>query len=175
VLASAWSLGSDRADAQGLPPLVFDPNTPAPAPRDVPPDQLVPPPFVPAPNSMAPPEMSAPAAMPYAELPPEISPHAERWRYLQYNGLWWYYQPAGRWMYWTEGHWVECPATRITRRTVPAARPPEYAMPPQPSRPFRPFRANVGVGSPYGAAYYGPNWGPYPYAPPGPFGYYRGY
>lgn len=32
---------------------------------------------------------------------------ADAWRFVERNGLWWYYQPNKQWVYWVGGRWVE--------------------------------------------------------------------
>lgn len=41
------------------------------------------------------------------DVPPDISPNAEQWRYSFQNGFWWYITPEHRWLYWSQGRWVE--------------------------------------------------------------------
>ena len=67
--------------------------------------------------------------------PPEISPNAEQWRYSFQNGLWWYFTPERRWLYWSQGRWVEyLPPGRSNT--------PPYVQPPMAHRPrWRPFSA----------------------------------
>ncbi len=31
---------------------------------------------------------------------------SETWRYRQHQGLWWYWLPSNKWVYWTDNHWV---------------------------------------------------------------------
>lgn len=64
------------------------------------------------------------------DQPPEISPNAERWRYSFQNGFWWHFTPERRWLYWSQGHWVEyLPLGRSNS--------PPYIQPPAMQRPFR--------------------------------------
>ncbi len=79
-----------------------------------------------------------PAADGWPEPEPEISPNAEKWRYVWFGGRWWYRQPTNRWSYWTEGRWVDY---------VPPARgnTPPYVQPPPPVR----RRWRVGAAAPY--------------------------
>jgi len=88
---------------------------------------------------------------PTSELP-EISPNAEGWRYVWQNGAWWYFLPTKKWMYWSDGRWVE---------HVPAAysNAPTYVQPPAPAvYPALPRpRVGIGVGVPY---YYPYSYGP---------------
>jgi hypothetical protein len=30
----------------------------------------------------------------------------ETWRFRQHQGLWWYWLPSNKWVYWTDGRWV---------------------------------------------------------------------
>jgi hypothetical protein len=30
----------------------------------------------------------------------------ETWRYRKHQGLWWYWLPSNKWVYWTDGRWV---------------------------------------------------------------------
>lgn len=143
---------SNHVDAQTVPP---SPNRP-------PVELISPGGSLPAPadgiNSTANPPPPA------TELP-EISPNAEQWRYIFQNGTWWYYLPTKKWMYWSEGRWVDY---------VPAAysNAPTYVQPPVPAvYPAFP-RPRVGVGMPY---YYPYSYGPaavYPYGYAYPYGYY---
>jgi hypothetical protein len=61
------------------------------------------------------------------EQQPDISPNADKWRYVWYGGRWWYRQPTNRWTYWSEGRWVDY---------LPPARSntPGYVQPPPPVR-----------------------------------------
>jgi hypothetical protein len=50
-------------------------------------------------------------------------PQGETWRYRKHQGLWWYWLPSNKWVYWTDGHWVpyeadsyaQCNASRRPR------------------------------------------------------------
>lgn len=77
-----------------------------------------------------------------ADAPPEISPNANNRRYIYHDGRWWYFQPAGKWLYWSEGRWVEYIASRY------AGTPPPIQPPPGSARRWR--RTISGAG---GAAY----------------------
>lgn len=172
---SAGLLPADEVVAPGGPSLVTPRVPPPPAPG-IPPREVTIHEQAPMPAELAPPAIPSPSSVVPEEQPPEISPYVERWRYVNHAGQWWYYQPTGRWSYWSDGRWVELPAKKITRRTVAAARPPEYPAPPQTYvvRPARVIvepqpRMSIGVG--VGAPYYGYPYGPYPYGL-GPYGYY---
>lgn len=95
---------------------------------------------------------------------PDISPHAEQWRYSLNGGRWWYFSPERRWHYWSEGRWVEhLPPSRSNT--------PPYIQPPVPQRPVR--RRWIGG---YNAWRYNPapaaySFGPGYYGQPG-FGVY---
>jgi hypothetical protein len=30
----------------------------------------------------------------------------DRWRFKQHQGLWWYWLPTNKWVYWTDGKWI---------------------------------------------------------------------
>ncbi len=30
----------------------------------------------------------------------------EKWRYRQHQGMWWYWLPSEKWVYWSDGKWV---------------------------------------------------------------------
>lgn len=66
-----------------------------------------------------------------ADAPPEISPNANSSRYIMHDGRWWYFEPAGKWMYWSEGRWVEYIASRY------AGSPPSIKPPPGTARRWR--------------------------------------
>ena len=36
----------------------------------------------------------------------ERSTTANDWRYLRFEGRWWYWMPSNKWMYWTGARWV---------------------------------------------------------------------
>ena len=58
---------------------------------------------VPAPEAVA---DGAPAGNP--------PPGDQRWRYKFHNGAWWYWLPSDRWVYWSDGAWVNYdPATHV--------------------------------------------------------------
>lgn len=86
------------------------------------------------------------------DAPPEISPHAEQWRYSFQNGFCWYFTPERRWLYWSQGRWVEyLPPGRSNT--------PPYVQPPTPAR-WRPFgtirrRSPVSVPNGSGAPLFG--------------------
>jgi hypothetical protein len=91
--------------------------------------------------------------------PPEISPNAERWRYSFHNGSWWYFTPERKWLYWSQGRWVDyLPPGRSNT--------PPYIQPPVPQRttlrrrlfngPYNAYRYNPAPGPVYGGGgYYG--------------------
>lgn len=91
--------------------------------------------------------------------PPDISPNAERWRYSFQNGHWWYLTPQRKWLYWSEGRWVDyLPPGRSNT--------PPYIQPPVPQRstvrrrwfngPYNAYRYNATPGPFYGGGgYYG--------------------
>ena len=33
------------------------------------------------------------------------SQSGESWRFRRHDGLWWYWLPSEKWVYWTDGHW----------------------------------------------------------------------
>jgi hypothetical protein len=91
--------------------------------------------------------------------PPEISPNAERWRYSFHNGHWWYFTPQRKWLYWSQGRWVDyLPPGRSNT--------PPYIQPPVPQRstvrrrlfngPYNAYRYNAAP-APFGGGgfYYG--------------------
>lgn len=57
-----------------------------------------------------------------ADAPPEVSPNANNRRYIYHDGRWWYFQPAGKWLYWSEGRWVEYIASRYASTPPPIHR-----------------------------------------------------
>jgi hypothetical protein len=48
------------------------------------------------------PQTKADAAVPA----PAQTPGGETWRYRQHQGLWWYWLPSDKWVYWTDRKWV---------------------------------------------------------------------
>src|SRR5215469_953604 len=95
----------------------------------------------------------------FYETPPEISPNAERWRYSFHNGNWWYFTPQRKWLYWSQGRWVDY---------LPpgGGNIPPYVQPPVPQRstvrrrlfngPYNAYRYNPAPGPFYGGGgYYG--------------------
>jgi hypothetical protein len=49
----------------------------------------------------------------------------ENWRFRNYNGTWWYWMPSNRWVYWSNGAWVDFvpttqPSTVVYRSVAPA-------------------------------------------------------
>jgi hypothetical protein len=89
--------------------------------------------------AQVPPSGFAPSSLPADcaewDRPPEISPNAEQWRYSFQNGSWWYLTPERRWLYWSQGRWVEyLPPNR--------GNTPPYVQPPVPQAArWRPFGA----------------------------------
>ena len=72
---------------------------------------------------------------------PEIPPHAEQWRYSFRNGNWWYFSPERRWLYWSQGRWVDyLPPGRSNT--------PPYVQPPVAQRQAR-WRRFVPRGAPF--------------------------
>ncbi len=69
---------------------------------------------------------------------PEISPSADKWRYVQKDGTWWYYTPEKRWLYWKEGRWVELTAAPSTPAvaSVPAPAPAQVYQPYAPAQVY---------------------------------------
>ncbi len=136
-----------------------------PKPFNATPNDYVPPSAqeIPQPEILPGPPANLPAAGPawipaniWPDMPPEISPSAEKWRYVYYGGRWWYRQPTNRWSYWTEGHWVDY--------VVPGrSNAPPYVQPPPAPRRWRlgarpPYRYPGGPGPTYpgGAGTYPP-------------------
>jgi len=76
-----------------------------------------------------PPIYLGPAPPSRLELPPDIPPNAERWRYMSRDGQYWYYQPSGRWSYWSAGRWVEYSVSKYANQ-------PPGLTPPVPQRRF---------------------------------------
>jgi hypothetical protein len=74
------------------------------------------------------------------------------------NGMYWYFTPQRKWMYWSQGRWVQYESPAYSN-TPPGLQPPAV------SRPFRRARVNFGVG--VGMPYY--PYG-YPYSYPGYYG-----
>src|SRR5581483_7546876 len=61
------------------------------------------------------------------------SPMIETWRYVWQNGAWWYYQPNGQWLVYTDGVWtfyqpgvVSVPAYASTPRYGNPVYAPQY-------------------------------------------------
>ena len=77
-------------------------------------------------------ETIQPGAVESAESPPvPTSPpmSAERWRYKQYQGRWWYFTPDQRWFYWEASAWRESapgvqPYGGVSISNVPSFGPP---------------------------------------------------
>jgi hypothetical protein len=136
------------------------PDAPSSTLIETAPPALMPPAFVP-PAAMStagmPPASFSSPYVPY-EAGPEIPPYGEKWRYMSSNGIYWYFTPQRKWMYWSQGRWVqyEPPAYSNT---------PVGLQPPVVARPFRRPRVNIGVG--VGMPYY--PYG-YPYSYPGYYG-----
>jgi hypothetical protein len=117
------------------------------------------------PSVIATPVYLGPAPPLPQDLPPEIPPNADKWRYMWHEGHYWYYQPSGRWSYWSAGRWVEYSASKY-------ANTPPNIHPPAPQRRFGVKRiVPVPAYPPPGG--YGPNVGYGPYGAYGdPPGYY---
>jgi hypothetical protein len=54
---------------------------------------------------------AAAADAPQAKAPANDStgapaPSGEVWRYKRHQGLWWYWLPSNKWVYWTDNRWV---------------------------------------------------------------------
>ncbi|MBS0210201.1 MAG: hypothetical protein JSS27_14735 [Planctomycetes bacterium] len=165
--ATAVAVAGEPVGGPSLPGLPVPDDAPV-VPRGVIAEEVSP-----APLPLMPPPAPTPGIAPLGELPPDISPYAERWRYVEYNGRWWHYTTNGRWMYWSEGRWVELPSATLNRRTVAAARPNGHELPPTTYvRPrtgavgYTQPRATIGVG--VGVPVYG-GYRPYYYPP----AYYR--
>ena len=122
----AWLIVIGRAEGQ-------------PRPSDATPLDYIPPVSEAAPSELLPaPAIEntpwAPPAAPRADPGPDISPSANRLRYVWYGGRWWYRQPTNRWSYWSQGRWVDyVPPSRGNTQG--------FIQPPQPVR--RPYRSGV--------------------------------
>jgi hypothetical protein len=46
------------------------------------------------------------------ETPQPTSSTGEAWRFRRHDGLWWYWLPSERWVYWHEGQWVDYDAKK---------------------------------------------------------------
>jgi hypothetical protein len=62
---------------------------------------------LPAPAGVAPvlpttPQTNVPAA---GNTPAGSVGTSDSWRYVQQDGMWWYYQPNNQWLYWANGQW----------------------------------------------------------------------
>jgi hypothetical protein len=134
------------------------------------------------PQPTLPPLQSGPA-----QSAPDVSANSEKWRYSLRNGVWWYYTPNQKWMYWSNDHWIESVPPAVSNAPQPL--PPSAAIP-----NYQQPRVSVGVGVgvpgygypyayPYGGypngpyGYPGYGYGPYGYGYPGVgvgFGYRRG-
>ena len=53
-------------------------------------------------------------------------PAGETWRYRQHDGLWWYWLPSNKWVYWTDGHWTPYDATTYAQFNA-SRRPKVYS------------------------------------------------
>jgi hypothetical protein len=157
-------------------PLAMPPSGASPIPRTITivPEQT----FAPggtsnygvSPQYEAPPQYSSAPPVGQLDAPPQISPNAERWRYMNYGGRWWYLQPSNHWSYWSEGRWVEYSSSRYSataglappplprRRLVSGLglRPVPYVAPIPNAYPYGTYSYG-GYG--YGPGYYGPGVG----------------
>jgi len=52
-------------------------------------------------DSTAKPEAAADSAK-----PADSQSSGEAWRYRRHNGLWWYWLPSNKWVYWRDNRWV---------------------------------------------------------------------
>ncbi len=52
-------------------------------------------------NNSSPPTSAAPTTDDAAK-----AQSGETWRYRRHQGLWWYWLPSNKWVYWTDGKWV---------------------------------------------------------------------
>ncbi len=58
-------------------------------------------------------QSASPATQPAATTPSDAAPgdaaaaKPDAWRYRQKDGLWWYWLPSERWVYWSGGRWVD--------------------------------------------------------------------
>jgi len=51
----------------------------------------------------------APAGVVEEKLPessPKPAAAGDSWRFLRHQGLWWYWLPSEKWVYWSDGKWV---------------------------------------------------------------------
>jgi hypothetical protein len=55
------------------------------------------------PSGAQPPSDSAATS---SQAAPAEKSQGETWRYRQHQGLWWYWLPSNKWVYWTDGRWV---------------------------------------------------------------------
>lgn len=64
---------------------------------------------------------NAPVPTPDTET---TNPSGEKWRFRQHEGLWWYWLPSEKWVYWHEGKWVPYDAAEYAelRRSQPSRR-----------------------------------------------------
>jgi hypothetical protein len=87
---------------------------------------------------------------------PEVTSAGDNSRYRNYNGVWWYQLPNDRWVYWSNGEWVNFVAT-----TQPP--PPVY---PSPAYSYVPSYGSYGYAPSYGGYYgyprYNSSYGYYP-------------
>jgi hypothetical protein len=129
--AHAQPRPSDAEPLDFLPPPV---TVPAPAVPGIPSV-----PGIPRAPVDIPPGSALPSNAP-VEMPPEISPNADKSRYVWHGGRWWYLQPANRWMYWSEGRWVEFQRSRYGST-------PAYVQPPANPRRWKrlPYGTAAGV------------------------------
>ena len=56
------------------------------------------------------------------------NPDGEKWRFRQHDGLWWYWLPSEKWVYWHEGKWVPYDASTYAelQRSQPARQSTYY-------------------------------------------------
>jgi hypothetical protein len=98
---------------------------------------------------------------------PEATPVGDNWRYRNYDGVWWYFLPSNRWVYWSNGEWVDFVST--TQPPPPAYQSPAYSYVPS-------YGSSYGYvpsyGSYYGYSSYPPYYSSYGYPRYG--GYYGG-
>jgi hypothetical protein len=68
------------------------------------------------------------AVVPEKQAVPEPADIADNsWRFKNHNGTWWYWMPSNRWVYWSNGSWVDySPDTYVAPQTVTAYRVPDY-------------------------------------------------
>jgi hypothetical protein len=114
------------------------------------------------------PAVAQPEAIPEPAAQPEAATD-NTWRYRNYNGAWWYWLPSNRWVYWSNGAWVDPPEnssvpTLTPTYTLPAVR---YTVPVYSYRP-----SYTSYYPSYGYSSYYPSYG---YGGYGRYGGYGGY